>query len=51
MNQHKLLQRIDHLKAELKEAEETVKRHQGGTAAKEELDERDLARRGARGTA
>ena len=37
MNQHKLLQRIDGLKAELKDAEETVKRHQGGTAAKEEL--------------
>jgi chromosome segregation ATPase len=37
MNQHKLLQRIDSLKAELKEAEETVKRHQGGTAAKEEI--------------
>ena len=37
MNQHKLLQRIDSLKADLKEAEETVKRHQGGTAAKEEL--------------
>jgi chromosome segregation ATPase len=37
MNQHKLLQRIDSLKAELKEADETVKRHQGGTAAKEEL--------------
>ena len=37
MNQHKLLQRIDSLKAELKEAEETVKRHQGATAAKEEL--------------
>jgi chromosome segregation ATPase len=37
MNQHKLLQRIDGLKAEIKEAEETVKRHQGGTAAKEEL--------------
>jgi chromosome segregation ATPase len=37
MNQHKLLQRIDALKAELREAEETVKRHQGGTAAKEEL--------------
>ncbi len=37
MNQHKLLQRIDSLKAELKEAEETIKRHQGGTAAKEEL--------------
>jgi chromosome segregation ATPase len=37
MNQHKLLQRIDALKADLKEADETVKRHQGGTAAKEEL--------------
>jgi chromosome segregation ATPase len=37
MNQHKLLQRIDGLKADLREAEETVKRHQGGTAAKEEL--------------
>ena len=37
MNQHKLLQRIDGLKADLKEAEETIKRHQGGTAAKEEL--------------
>lgn len=37
MNQHKLLQRIDSLKADLKEAEETVKRHQGATAAKEEL--------------
>jgi chromosome segregation ATPase len=37
MNQHKLLQKIDSLKAELKEAEETIKRHQGGTAAKEEL--------------
>ncbi len=37
MNQHKLLQRIDNLKAELKEAEETAKHHQGGTAAKEEI--------------
>ena len=37
MNQHKLLARIDSLKAELKEAEETVKRHQGATAAKQEL--------------
>jgi chromosome segregation ATPase len=36
-NQHKLLQRIDGLKAQLKEAEEAIKRHQGGTAAKEEL--------------
>jgi myosin heavy chain 9/10/11/14 len=37
MNQHKLLQRIDGLKAEVQEAQEAVKRHQGGTAAKEEL--------------
>jgi chromosome segregation ATPase len=37
MNQHKLLQRIDSLKADLKEADETVKRHQGATATKEEL--------------
>jgi chromosome segregation ATPase len=37
MNQHKLLARIDSLKAELKEAEETVKRHHGATAAKQEL--------------
>jgi chromosome segregation ATPase len=37
MNQHKLLQRIDGLKAELQEAQEAVRRHQGGTAAKEEL--------------
>src|SRR5688572_12061960 len=37
MNQHKLLQRIDGLKAELQEAQEAVKRHQGGTVAKEEL--------------
>ena len=37
MNHHKLLARIDKLKADLKEAEETVKHHQGGTAAKEEL--------------
>ncbi len=37
MNQHKLLQRIDGLKADLKEAEEAVKRHQGGTVAKEDL--------------
>jgi capsule polysaccharide export protein KpsE/RkpR len=37
MKEHKLLQRIDSLKADLKEAEETVKRHQGGTAASEEL--------------
>ena len=37
MNQHKLLQRIDGLKAELQEAQEAVKRHQGGTIAKEEL--------------
>jgi chromosome segregation ATPase len=37
MNQQKLLQRIDALKGDLREAEETVKRHQGGTAASEEL--------------
>ena len=37
MNQHKLLQRIDGLKAELQEAQEAVKRHEGGTAAKEEV--------------
>ena len=37
MNQHKLLQRIDGLKAEVQEAQEAVRRHQGGTAAKEEL--------------
>jgi chromosome segregation ATPase len=37
MNQQKLLQRVDALKTELREAHETVKRHQGGTAASEEL--------------
>jgi len=37
MNQQKLLKRIDGLKADLLEAEETIKRHQGGTAASEEL--------------
>jgi chromosome segregation ATPase len=37
MTQQKLLKRIDGLKAELIEAEESVKRHQGGTAANEEL--------------
>jgi uncharacterized coiled-coil protein SlyX len=37
MNQQKLLKRIDGLKAELIDAEETVKRHQGGTAAREEI--------------
>jgi len=37
MNQHKLLQRIDGLKAEVQEAQEAVKRHQGGTAVKEEV--------------
>jgi chromosome segregation ATPase len=36
-NQQKLLQRIDSLKAELDEAEETVARHQGSTIAKEQL--------------
>jgi chromosome segregation ATPase len=37
INQQKLLQRVDALKTELREAHETVKRHQGGTAASEEL--------------
>jgi len=37
MNQHKLLQRIDGLKAELQEAQETIKRHEAGTIAREEL--------------
>ena len=37
MNQQKLLQRVDALKTELREAHEAVKRHQGGTAASEEL--------------
>jgi chromosome segregation ATPase len=37
MNQHKLLQRIDGLKAELQEAQETIKRHEAGTIANEEL--------------
>jgi chromosome segregation ATPase len=38
MNQHKLLQRIDGLKAELQEAQESVKRNQGGAVSKEELE-------------
>ena len=37
MNQQKLLQRIDALKVELKEAEETIARHHGTTNAREEL--------------
>jgi chromosome segregation ATPase len=37
MNQQKLLQRIDALKVEIKEAEETISRHHGTTNAKEEL--------------
>jgi chromosome segregation ATPase len=37
LNQQKLLQRVDALKTELREAHEAVKRHQGGTAASEEL--------------
>jgi chromosome segregation ATPase len=37
MNQQKLLQRIDALKVELKEAEETIARHHGTTNAKEQL--------------
>jgi chromosome segregation ATPase len=36
-NQQKLLQRMDQLKAELVEAEETIKQHQSGTAGKQEL--------------
>ena len=48
MNQQKLLARIDSLKAELKEAEETVKRHQGATAAKEELTNATRAPRRSR---
>jgi chromosome segregation ATPase len=38
-NQQKLLQRIDSLKAEIKEAEETIERYQGSTNAKEQLVE------------
>jgi chromosome segregation ATPase len=37
VNQQKLLQRIDALKMELKEAEETIDRHQGSTIAKQQL--------------
>ena len=37
MNQQKLLQRIDALKTEIKEAEETISRHHGATNAREEL--------------
>jgi SMC interacting uncharacterized protein involved in chromosome segregation len=37
LNQQKLLQRVDALKTELREAHEAVKRHQGGTAVSEEL--------------
>jgi len=37
MNQQKLLQRIDALKMEIKEAEETISRHHGATNAREEL--------------
>ena len=37
MNQHKLLQRIDGLKAELQEAQETIKRHEAGTIAQEQV--------------
>jgi len=37
MNQQKLLQRIDALKAEIQEAEETINRHHGSTHAKEQL--------------
>jgi chromosome segregation ATPase len=37
MNQQKLLQRIEALKTELREAEEAIARHQGATSAKEDL--------------
>ncbi len=37
-NQQKLLQRLDKLKAELTDAEETIKKHQGATHTKEELE-------------
>jgi chromosome segregation ATPase len=36
-NQQKMLQRLDKLKAELTEAEDTIKKHQGATHTKEEL--------------
>ncbi len=39
MNQQKLLQRIEQLKTELREAEETVERHQGATHTKQDLAE------------
>jgi len=37
MNQQKLLQRIDALKQEIQEAEETISRHHGSTNAREQL--------------
>ena len=37
MNQQKLLQRIDALKQEIQEAEETISRHHGSTNAKDQL--------------
>ena len=37
MNQQKLLQRIDALKVEIKEAEESISRHHGTTNAKDQL--------------
>ncbi|HLF12897.1 MAG TPA: hypothetical protein VJA26_16975 [Gammaproteobacteria bacterium] len=37
VNQQKLLARIDSLKADLEEAEETITRHHGATVAKEQL--------------
>jgi chromosome segregation ATPase len=36
-NQQKMLQRLDKLKAELTEAEDTIKKHQGATHTKDEL--------------
>ena len=37
VNQQKMLQRLDKMKADLTEAEDTVKKHQGATHTKEEL--------------
>jgi len=37
VNQQKMLQRLDKMKAELTEAEDTIKKHQGATHTKEEI--------------
>ena len=37
VNQQKMLQRLDKMKADLTEAEDTIKKHQGATHTKEEL--------------